>query len=364
MIRRCLLAALLTAFCGCAQTRKEVDPNVQHEHRVDKQKPWSIHVIRIPHDKNYRPHVVLGRDRVLGLETLSSIVKRLPADAGRPIAAVNGDFYALPSGPTQGDPTSLCIVDGELVSGPRWRALWFDRDGTLQLADVKSKMTVKIGDRDPLPLLINRGRDKKHAVLFTPRFGPNTNMEGGLELILEPARKTNWLPLKVQATIPARVAGRSVAGDTRIPADGMVLSLAAEPATKLGAVKKGEAVEIKTMLSHDLSGVKTALGGGPILMRDGKLAVKQKKKDPRHPRTAIGCNQTHIILVVVDGRQAKLSVGMSFFELATLMRKLGCTEAINLDGGGSSTMWHNGKVVNSPSGWRERPLGNALLFLK
>jgi hypothetical protein len=69
----------------------------------------------------------------------------------------------------------------------------------------------------------------------------------------------------------------------------------------------------------------------------------------RHPRTAIGWNQDHVFLVQVDGRQSGLSVGMTFPELAKYFLKLGCRDAINLDGGGSATMWVLGQVMNSPS---------------
>ena len=66
-------------------------------------------------------------------------------------------------------------------------------------------------------------------------------------------------------------------------------------------------------------------------------------------------------MVIVDGRQRSLSIGMTFTELAEYMiKKLGCQEAINLDGGGSATMWVLGNVMNSPSQGRERPAGEIL----
>jgi exopolysaccharide biosynthesis protein len=84
---------------------------------------------------------------------------------------------------------------------------------------------------------------------------------------------------------------------------------------------------------------------------------------PRHPRTALGWNDEHFFLVVVDGRQEALSVGMTYRELAALMRRLGCTHAMNLDGGGSSTLWLGGRIMNSPSDGRERPVANSLIVI-
>jgi exopolysaccharide biosynthesis protein len=84
----------------------------------------------------------------------------------------------------------------------------------------------------------------------------------------------------------------------------------------------------------------------------------------RAPRTAIGWNKDSIYLVVVDGRQRSLSVGMSLPELADYMAHLGCEEAMNLDGGGSTTFWIYGSVQNSPSEGKERPAANALLLMR
>jgi exopolysaccharide biosynthesis protein len=84
----------------------------------------------------------------------------------------------------------------------------------------------------------------------------------------------------------------------------------------------------------------------------------------RHPRTAVGWNKECIYMVEVDGRQSDVSVGMTFEELADYMAKIGCDFAMNLDGGGSSTLWFMGHVLNSPSEGRERPAPNALVLMR
>jgi exopolysaccharide biosynthesis protein len=87
--------------------------------------------------------------------------------------------------------------------------------------------------------------------------------------------------------------------------------------------------------------------------------------DRRHPRTAIGrLADGRILLLVVGGRQPYHSLGMTLVELATLMRRLGATDALNLDGGGSTTLVVRGVVVNLPSDETgERPIGDVLLVL-
>lgn len=83
---------------------------------------------------------------------------------------------------------------------------------------------------------------------------------------------------------------------------------------------------------------------------------------PPHPRTALGTDeQGNLFIVVVDGRQ-KSSIGLTLSELAHFMKFLGCTNAINLGGGGCSTLFINGKIVNNPSQGAERPVSEALCF--
>lgn len=118
----------------------------------------------------------------------------------------------------------------------------------------------------------------------------------------------------------------------------------------------------------------TVLSSGPLLVSDGAMVpqVPEKFNTNRHPRTAVGITKRgHLIAVVADGRSAE-AYGMTTGELATLMRALGCVEAMNLDGGGSSTAWVKGEpfngVVNFPSDNKkfdhlgERAVSNCIVF--
>ena len=89
----------------------------------------------------------------------------------------------------------------------------------------------------------------------------------------------------------------------------------------------------------------------------------ERSRYKRHPRSAIGWSSTHFYLVVVDGRQPGLSKGMTLAELAQFMSRLGCTEAMNLDGGKSAQMWLNGRIVNSPC-QGEDTVANALFVVR
>jgi len=128
-------------------------------------------------------------------------------------------------------------------------------------------------------------------------------------------------------------------------------------------VHSNGAVTIESM-THPAGDDAQVIGGNTILVRDGK--VVQHKAPTRHPRTVAGLNADHskLILLLVDGRKPGVAVGMSYDELAAEMLRLGCTEAVNLDGGGSSVMAVRDsgkmKILNQPTDGRERAVANVL----
>ncbi|MGH9931145.1 MAG: phosphodiester glycosidase family protein, partial [Pyrinomonadaceae bacterium] len=111
------------------------------------------------------------------------------------------------------------------------------------------------------------------------------------------------------------------------------------------------------------------LGGGPQLIKAGKVAITDKQEKmsagfdtDRHPRTAIvKLDSGKLLLGTVDGRQPGISMGMSLYMLTDLLLELGAIEAMNLDGGGPTTMVIHNKIVNKPSDQTgERPVSDAI----
>ena len=101
------------------------------------------------------------------------------------------------------------------------------------------------------------------------------------------------------------------------------------------------------------AGAEDIFSFGPGLVIDGEISVEKgeevKRAQVTNPRTAFGViSPLHFLFVVSDGRTDE-NVGLSLLELAGLMKDLGCVSAYNLDGGGSSTIWFNGKVLNKPT---------------
>lgn len=326
--------------------------------------PWSIHIFKV--DLSHRElefHTTSGFGDALGMSTVPAQVKTVPKEYGQPLAAVNGDFYSN-SKRYRGRPRDLQIRHGELVSGPgEHLAFWMDLDGKPHMTNVVSRFHVTWANGTTTPFDLNSDRRLNGAALYTPSVGRTTRTAVGTELVLERATNSLWLPLGIGQKYTARVREFRNTGDTPIPRDCMVLSMVPLLASQLPAFEVGDTVQISTETIPCLTGVQTALGGNPTLVRNG-VAMQWTGIEPRHPRTALGWNKDYLFMVEVDGRQRGLSVGMTFPELAAYMVKLGCQEAMNLDGGGSSTMWVSGNTMNSPSEGRERPAANALVVVR
>ena len=126
---------------------------------------------------------------------------------------------------------------------------------------------------------------------------------------------------------------------------------------------------LRLILQPDWSVVSDAIGGGPVLVRDGAPVYRSNEGfttsqlAPRGPRTAVGQRADGgIVLLTTDGRQPGLSVGMTNFELAQTLVRFGAVRGMALDGGGSSTLAFDGTVLNSPSDGRERAVSTALML--
>ena len=341
------------------------DRGFSYFHDEVRDVPWSIHVVKMERARSdLQFHTTLGSGNTLGMGLVSEQAHNLPARLGRPVAAINGDFYHR-TGFYAGDPEGLQIIDGELVSGPLNTrvCLWFDSTGNPHRTNVAPQFKATWPDGTTLPFGLNEDRESDEAVLYTSVAGVYTRENGGLDFVLERKGDAPWLPLQIGQTYSAQVREVREAGRAPLSRDLIVLSVGWKLTSRLPKIAPGAVLKISTATVPDLSGAKTAIGGGPTLVRGGS-AMPYSGFQPRHPRSAVGWNKDYIFMVEVDGRQRNLSVGMTLPELAAYMIKLGCDEAMNFDGGGSATLWVMGNVMNSPSEGKERPSANALVLVQ
>lgn len=153
-----------------------------------------------------------------------------------------------------------------------------------------------------------------------------------------------------------------------VPRDGYLVVARGHAAHRLKQIPEGSSLEME--LSWHDSGFEDCtevLQAGPMLLFEGNRALSPEGFTEsfitgRHPRSIVGMEGNNLWWIVIDGRDSWHSRGCSLEEALSLAKGLGLSNALNLDGGGSSTMWWRGAVVNSPSGASERPLPYAVVF--
>ncbi|HUS35993.1 MAG TPA: phosphodiester glycosidase family protein [Verrucomicrobiae bacterium] len=363
MFRALLILAFCAATLFASEDVSKRSKSFSYRREELPQGPWSIHVVKIDRSStNVELQSTLPSGHQIGFAKLSQQIKALPPQFGRPVAAINGDYYETDA-PYKGDPQGLQILRGELVSAPcDWTCFWLDPAGkpTMGKVDAKFDATLPSGERFAFGL--NERRDDDEAVIYTAAIGPTTLTRGGTEIVIEQSGSKPWLPLRASEDYFGRVAEVKSGGDSATATNKLVLSIGPKLTGKLKMPDVGDIVRITTATKPSLKGVQMAIGGGPAILRGGKFVVKNEPR-VRHPRSAIGWNDQFIFLVEVDGRQPDLSVGMTWEELGNYMAKIGCKEAMGFDGGGSATMWVGGQVMNNPSEGGERGMANCLVLL-
>ncbi|MSU35547.1 MAG: phosphodiester glycosidase family protein [Pedosphaera sp.] len=336
--------------------------------------PWSIHMVSWERRRaEFMLHSIHAGGAAVGLDRLSRQISRLNSQWGLVVAGINGDFYQRED-TFAGDPRGCQIVEGELISAPNGDAcFWVDALGEPHAGEVSSQLQVIWENGSSLPVGMNEDRKKMGVVLYTAAMGASTPSIAGQDLVLERAGNGPWLPLRIGKTYTAKVREVRGGGGSALSPGTLVLSIKPSLVPKIPPVKVGTELTLSLASLPALQGVRTAIGGGPVLVRGGKRQkiagssfgdYRYSTMMERHPRSAIGWNATHFFLMEVDGRQDELSVGMTLSELSEYLFKLGCTDAMNLDGGGSATLWFNGKVRNSPCDQREREIANALVVTR
>jgi exopolysaccharide biosynthesis protein len=326
-------------------------------------KPLIIHVIRIDRSaKNLSFRPIKGLDHVVGTGTVREMGEKINGQGGEVLATINADFYNMDA-PLAGTPCGMIVRNGELMCTPLdWPAFGFDSNGNPVSSNPTFTGSVQIG-ADSFPVAaVNRVHDKgSELAIFTGSYGPTTfNSHAGTDVVLKDVKPS--LPFKAGVTYTGTVSEvrKDVTNDA-IPSDTVMLSgngAASEFLVKNASL--GTSVGFAVNLSDEWNSAKDALGCWPRLLRDGKVQdVKPDEyiTEKRHARTLIGWNEQELMVVTVDGDDPS-SVGLNMVELTSLMQELGCTDAVNLDGGGSTTLTVRGNVINVPADGMDRSVSS------
>lgn len=367
-----LLLSLAAFSPSVAQVvTRTVAPGVELLQTVDETTPLAVSAIKVaPGQPSTEIRAFVGFDRIRtegqnrDRETVGSAVARKGAVAG-----VNADFF-----PWTGDPLGFTVVDGRIVSepDPKRPAAGIFADGTAKLGIVQMSLTFDFGGgRFIKPVGVDRPVGQGELIVKDREWGPTTGYKADFaEMVI----KTDWASLTETGEVTGEVVAlHNPAIDSAIPEDGIVL-VAKGPRIQemLNASRNRTTVTIKLILQDEDGsswlGVRQAAGGGSWLVKNSAIYQRGAESgfnaaftNNRHPRTAIGTTRNgSVLMLVADGRQ-NISRGATLNEMARVMMDFGCTDAINLDGGGSSTLVVRDLVINSPSDGVQRAIASGFL---
>ncbi|MGI8555046.1 MAG: phosphodiester glycosidase family protein [Pyrinomonadaceae bacterium] len=318
-----------------------------------------INLLRLDLTK-VRLDVVHAMDAAIGLEKTSSIATRHGA-----FAAINAGFFRIDKSIFEGDDVGLLMIDRRILSEGNGRT-------ALIIKNYEKETYTRIGKPDItlnlLPLNfkvlgVDRERKNDDLVSYSSDFHSTTlTNNDGIEFVVVNNKIMNIFDGK---------------GSNAIPANGWILSASGKFRSELKFLKIGDKL-VETYHLENFTKIRNVfsrffpediVSGVPQLIKDGKVDITwQEEKSSKsfvethHPRTAVAkLKDGKFLMVTVDGRSEE-SGGMSLYQLANFLLEQGATDAMNLDGGGSSTMFLDGKVVNHPSDKEgERKIGDAIL---
>ncbi len=308
-------------------------------------KPVKINVVEIDKKlaKSYELIPALASDTLQNKEKISEIAKD-----SKSVVALNGTFFK----PQTGVPLGTLMINKKMYTGPVYDRVAFGVfDDHFDMARVKLNATLK-SDTHTLKIdNINQPRMlATYVLVYTSDWG-----------VVAPSTPKYGLQLAVDER--DRIIKKSAA-PLEIPHNGYVI---AGPASLLEKFKLEEKVELDISTNPEWKNVKHIISGGPYLVKDNEVFVdmtaqKLRAIGGKNPRSAIGyTSENNLILVAVDGREGS-SVGMTLMQLANFMKSIGCEQAMNLDGGGSTVMYVNGGVVNNPQTKNGIPISNAIVL--
>jgi hypothetical protein len=332
----------------------------------DSQGPRRIFVLTVDPSKVVTVDVALALDHLGHVERTSSMAARHGAVAG-----INGDFGAFSGRPSYG-----YAEDGDLkilpvLGGPRNVAVKKDETQSFVGTAAFSVTHVEVDSSERWAVKKwNYSKPASGEIAGYTKAGGDFAKPPSSHCYarLRPTSKLAWVGtggLGREYSVARAVCQTSplLLGDT----EGVVV-LAAKPGTSQGNQLKTLSADEKVRLlwSYRWPGVMDLMGGVPSLMQGGSVVAKACSADlcNRHPRTGVGRRSDgKLLFVVVDGRRTGWSIGYTLVEFAQLFKWLGAVDAVNLDGGGSSTMVVNGAIKNRPSDGSERAIVNSLLVL-
>lgn len=271
------------------------------------------------------------------------------AEANNAIVAMNGGYFysagAIGTVFAYGMPASLPYHNRSMVA--------WSKNGEIYFGGGEFRTRLSVNGGAPFTISINKNADFGDTAVLTPAFGLSSNRAGNNGLV---ARVHDGM---VVEAVKALTFKRDMRPDEW-------LIVTRDPDLTL---EVGDRVALVTQWREDVPfEPQAAVQAGPLIYAPGRTMVSESLSPGilmmRHPRTLVGSDGKKLTWIVVDGRSAWHSRGLTLAEAAALGRRLKLKYLLNLDGGGSSEMWWDGHVVNEVSDGRERSMPYGLMVLR
>ena len=378
--------AFATAAVPCraqdwdSSSTRVVAPGVTHKRFVVNSGPWRINVLEVDLDE---PGVIVrgvrANDSSMSREKVSSMVARYKGP-GRAIAGINADFFNVRTGESENN----VVIEGQISKGititdsphETFDNVHYQFGVDYGNRPLMERFTVAASlhapGRRPIKLEgINAWPDSNSMILYTRDYGSTTPPD-------TMGRHATLVPLRLESqrngAMVFSVAGNAAEGGS-LPLDGGgVLAASGSMREELRSIaRRGGNVRVVSRIVPARSKPRTVVGGWPAVVMNGRSIAQYAgilegtfpRFEGRNPRSAVGFSKdsSTLYLVTVDGRRST-DAGMTLVELAKTMLKLGVYNGMNFDGGGSTVMVIDGKIVNRPSDASgERAVGSGLLVI-
>lgn len=307
--------------------------------------------------------VLKAKNTIFARQEVSGMALDNDCDSVQYFLGVNADFFNMRRGNSIGSQVS----DGKLVyvdNNGRTQWAWGD-SRTPIMDEMKISCTITAGNNVMNVSGVNVEENIDDINIYSSLYGEQTDSNGNvLEVVVCPLED-----IAIGKRAKMRVeSAPTTGGRLPIPTDGYVISGSGSQRFLINQIKEGDVIEVSTsvvMPNGTQITPSEVVSGYPVILRDGVTTDPVdilKHLNGLHPRTAVGndADNTKLVVLIVDGR-SEVSDGCTSKVLADIMRYVGCDDAINLDGGGSSELYvKNLGICNVPSDGKERTVANGL----
>ncbi|BDQ04289.1 phosphodiester glycosidase family protein [Ignavibacterium sp.] len=375
-----LVFSFISIFPQVNVQETQITDGVIHKKIINQNDTLVINILKVDIKKpDLTIRSVKANELLNTKETTSQMVSRYKLSGFNVIAAINGDFFEA-----DGEIISNMISNGEIVKAVKFSDSPFNSFTNSQFAsDNEDNLFI---DQFVFSgnLILPNGNVEEIRRVNSEADSNSITVYNHFQGKITPVSPKEWFvvdfvlfPLQTNGdTLIFITTAKTTLRNYEIPAQGIILSANNKFAYYLDReIKIGDTLKIIYNFSPKVKNIKSLVGGWPVLVKDGMNMIRrnpaiegitEKFSEQRHPRSGIGfsSDKRTLYFITVDGRQ-QMSRGMTLLEFSNLMITEGIHFGLNLDGGGSTTLIINDKVVNSPSDLTgERLVGNCLMIVR